>query len=117
MVEEVMIQAAARADAAYAGRTFDALGAADKERFTKRAKIMLEAALAASPNPDADDGRPCNMDVFAAALFEDCEDHFDRADAIDEWLHGDWSAALSYLEEGTIARIAPGFDCSVGGEA
>ena len=74
---------------------------------------LMDAAAKCEPS----DGRPCNMDVFAAALFEDCEDHFDRADAIEEWLHGDWSAALSYLEEATIARIAPGFDCSVGGEA
>jgi hypothetical protein len=45
MVSEAMIEASARADAAYAGRTFDALASADKVRFTERAKLMLEAAL------------------------------------------------------------------------
>jgi hypothetical protein len=64
---------------------------------------LLEAASKSWP----DDGRPCSMDVFVAALFEDCDDPLDRADAIDEWLHGGWEAALSYLEDETRTRIAP----------
>lgn len=57
-----------------------------------------------------DDGRPCTMDKFAAALQDDCDDPFDRWEAIVEWLHGDWDAALSYLEDETRARIAPDED-------
>jgi hypothetical protein len=48
---------------------------------------------------DADDGRPCAMDKFVADLFEACDDPLDRIDAIDEWLHGDWPAAMAYLED------------------
>lgn len=49
MQSEEQIEAAARADAEYAGRTFDALSSADKTRFRERAKLMLEAALPAAP--------------------------------------------------------------------
>lgn len=52
MVSQEMVEAAARADASYAGRTFDALASSDKVRFTERAKLMLEAALAASSQID-----------------------------------------------------------------
>ena len=45
------------------------------------------------------DGRPMNTDVFLGKLFEACDDKYDRSDAIDEWLHGDWNAALEYLGE------------------
>lgn len=48
MVTEKMIEAAARADAAHAGRTFDALSGADKKRFLERAQLMLEAAAPAN---------------------------------------------------------------------
>ena len=53
------------------------------------------------------DGRPCAMDAFASALQDDCDDPFDRWEAIVKWLHGDWDAALSYLDDETRARIAP----------
>nr|DAF77069.1 MAG TPA: hypothetical protein [Caudoviricetes sp.] len=46
-----------------------------------------------------DDGRPCAMDKFVADLFEACDDPLDRIDAIDEWLHGDWPAAMAYLKD------------------
>lgn len=46
-----------------------------------------------------DDGRPCHMDKFVADLFEACDDPLDRIDAIDEWLHGDWPAAMAYLKD------------------
>lgn len=51
MVNKKMIEAAARADAAFAGRTFDALSGADKKRFLERAKLMLEAALSTDADP------------------------------------------------------------------
>lgn len=78
--------------------------------------VVQELMEAAAANIDPGDGRPCSMDVFAAALFEDCDDHFDRADAIDEWLHGDWDAALSYLDDDTRTRIVPAALSSTGGE-
>lgn len=53
-----------------------------------------------------DDGRPCAMDEFVSKLFEACDDPLDRIDAIDEWLHGDWPAAMAYLED----EDAPGED-------
>ena len=81
-------------------------------RQTIVVKELMDAASEASPA----DGRPCSMDVFVAALFEDCGDHFDRADAIDEWLHGDWETALSYLEDDTRTRIVPAALASTGGE-
>lgn len=56
MQSEEQIEAAARADAEYAGRTFDALSSADKTRFRERAKLMLEAALSAQVQ-DADEQR------------------------------------------------------------
>lgn len=77
------------------------------------AQELMEAASKAEPS----DGRPCSMDVFAAALFDECDDHYDCADAIKEWLHGGWKEALSYLEDETIKRIAPDFAFDSGGEA
>lgn len=53
MVSPEMVEAAARADASYAGRTFDALASSDKVRFTERAKFMLEAALSTYAEPVA----------------------------------------------------------------
>jgi hypothetical protein len=46
-ISDEMIDRAARADADFAGRTFDALGAVDKVRFRDRAKLMLEAGISA----------------------------------------------------------------------
>lgn len=51
MQSEKQIEAAARADAEYAGRTFDALSSSDKTRFRERAKLMLEAALSTDAEP------------------------------------------------------------------
>jgi hypothetical protein len=51
MQSEKQIEAAARADAAHAGRTFDALSSADKTRFMERAHLMLEAALSTDAEP------------------------------------------------------------------
>ena len=51
MQSEKKIEAAARADAEYAGRTFDALSSAEKTRFRERAKLMLEAALSTDAEP------------------------------------------------------------------
>ena len=57
------------------------------------------ADLAAPSAPaEVDDGRPMNTDVFLGKLFEACDDLWERCEAINEWLHGDWPAALEYLE-------------------
>ena len=76
----------------------------EKLSFTKRKTYRRTVANVRSA---IDDGRPCAMDVFAAALQDDCDDPFDRWEAIVEWLHGDWDAAFSFLEDETRARIAP----------
>lgn len=47
-VSDEMVEKAAKADAEFAGRTFDALGSADKKRFIERANIILKAALSAA---------------------------------------------------------------------
>lgn len=64
-----------------------------------------EAALSAQMQDDPGDGRPCTMDEFVAALFEDCDDHYGRDDAIRHWLYGDWYRATSYLKPEALARI------------
>ncbi|MBP2613050.1 hypothetical protein [Agrobacterium pusense] len=81
-----------------------------------RQTIVVKELMDAASKENPSDGRPCSMDVFVAALFEDCDDHFDRADAIEEWLHGDWEAALSYLEDEARERISPSALASTGGE-
>jgi len=55
--------------------------------------------------PEEGDGRPCSMDVFAAQLFVECGDHFDRSEAITHWLYGAWDEALSYLTPAGRAAI------------
>ena len=45
----------------------------------------------------ADDGRPCNTDVFLVHMMQHEDDHFDRAARIRDWLEGDWDAALEDL--------------------
>lgn len=44
-VSEKMIEAATRADAEFAGRTFDGLSGHEKTRYRERAKLMLEASI------------------------------------------------------------------------
>ncbi|MFK3857801.1 hypothetical protein [Agrobacterium pusense] len=84
--------------------TLEEAKAAAQADYEARIRSALSAQM---QTPAIDDGRPCAMDVFAAALQDDCDDPFDRWEAIVEWLHGDWDAALSYLEDETRARIAP----------
>lgn len=48
---------------------------------------------------DKSDGRPCSMEEFVSKLFIACEDHYDREDAINHWLYGEWDEAMAYLEE------------------
>ncbi|WP_114216734.1 hypothetical protein [Ochrobactrum sp. 3-3] len=48
---------------------------------------------------EGDDGRPCSMDEFMAALFNEKVDEFDVSEAAASWLHGDWKDALSYLTD------------------
>lgn len=45
------------------------------------------------------DGRPFATDIFLVKLFEANDDKWERSDAIDCWLEGDWGTALEYLEE------------------
>ncbi len=67
----------------------------------------VRSALSAQVQDVAGDGRPCSMDEFVSALFSDGADHFDVKDAINEWLRGDWGAALSYLNDDTRSRLIP----------
>jgi hypothetical protein len=43
------------------------------------------------------DGRPCNTDEFLAVLLAECDDHYDRLEAIQAWLKGDWDEACEGL--------------------
>jgi hypothetical protein len=64
---------------------------------SKRKTFAIRDLLELINGPD--DGRPCHMDKFVADLFEACDDPLDRIDAINEWLHGDWPAAMAYLKD------------------
>jgi hypothetical protein len=44
-----------------------------------------------------DDGRPCNTDQFLTVLLAECDDHYDRLEAIKAWLEGDWAEACDGL--------------------
>jgi len=67
--------------------------------------IQERRALSSPNHADAgklvegDDGRPCSMDEFMAALFNEKVDEFDVSEAAASWLHGDWKDALSYLTD------------------
>ena len=66
----------------------------------------IRAALTPAPGiTEAADGRPCAMDVFVGYLFEDCDDPYNRSDAIKEWQEGDWECALSWLNATSVAAI------------
>lgn len=52
-VSEKMIEAAARADAQFAGRTFDGLSGQEKTRYRQRAALMLAAAMEVEANEAA----------------------------------------------------------------
>jgi hypothetical protein len=54
MITEKMIEAHARADAAFAERDFDGMAAADKTRFRERSKVCLTAALSTVPSAGAE---------------------------------------------------------------
>lgn len=50
--------------------------------------------------PPVGDGRPMTTDEFLGRLLkEDDLDHYDREEAINDWLHGDWNGAMCYLDE------------------
>jgi len=54
------------------------------------------------------DGRPCNTDVFLAALLETYDDKWDIHEAIVAWVHGDWQNATTGIPpESLAARGAP----------
>lgn len=78
----------------------DEEGATLKEMTKQRVQAVIDK------NPIIDDGRPCDMDVFAAFLVDDCDDHYDFRDAVNEWNHGDWSKALAYLSKTSRDQIA-----------
>lgn len=67
-------------------------------------RAMIEDAIqgfvaGAGKLVEGDDGRPCSMDEFMAALFNEKVDEFDVSEAAASWLHGDWKDALSYLTD------------------
>lgn len=72
-------------------------GTKDADDYNVAADHVVTEIAEALIGPD--DGRPCHMDKFVADLFEACDDPLDRIDAIDEWLHGDWPAAMAYLKD------------------
>lgn len=41
-----------------------------------------------------DDGRPMSTDEFLLLIMGEIDDHYDRSDAIKNWLEGDWPRAL-----------------------
>lgn len=53
----------------------------------------------------ADDRRPCATDVFLVALFEEFDNLYDRDEAIQDWLHGDWNAAFIGFSAAARAKI------------
>ena len=53
------------------------------------------------------DGRPCSTDRFLAALFDETDDHFDRAEAIKHWLEGGWNDAMEGFSETAIRALTP----------
>lgn len=72
----------------------------ERRKIITQDKWMLaNAAFVAGCREQYADGRPYTMDEFVSKLFAACEDHYDRHDAIDAWLRGDWAEALSYLED------------------
>lgn len=56
-------------------------------------------AISAEPaqGDTIDDGRPCSMDEFMAALFDERADALDIKEAAEAWIEGDWKYALAYL--------------------
>lgn len=52
------------------------------------------------------DGRPCNTDVFLAALVEDDEiDAYEFVEAVEHWVHGGWDDALEYLDDAVAEKL------------
>lgn len=41
-----------------------------------------------------EDGRPCETDVFLAALLDQMEDDHDFRAAVKDWVEGDWDGAM-----------------------
>ncbi|WP_043062970.1 hypothetical protein [Brucella anthropi] len=71
----------------------------------------------AGKSVEGDDGRPCSMDEFMAALFNEQADEFDISEAAESWVHGDWKEALSYLTDvPTHWRPLPSAPASEGAE-
>lgn len=53
---------------------------------------------------DYRDGRPCTMDEFVSRLFTSTDDHYERMEAIEHWLYGDWDKAMDYLSHRETGR-------------
>lgn len=60
---------------------------------------MDKIKIAGHTSSSIEDGRPCSMDEFVSKLFEVCDDHYDRDEAIKYWLHGQWDEAMEYLND------------------
>lgn len=55
------------------------------------------------------DGRPCSADVFAAELLKDRRlDLYALREAMAKWCHGEWDAALWYLDPAVRVRLKGG---------
>lgn len=67
---------------------------------------LIEAA--APTTAVVDDGRPCHTDIFLGQQVAECPDHYDKKDAIQNWLEGDWAGALEYLSLKTANKLAEG---------
>ena len=77
-----------------------------KDDVEEIARAIMDERERSQWQPIVEDGRLCTMDQFASALFEEFDDVFVRSDAINEWLYGDWDAALSYLKEETREKLS-----------
>jgi len=75
----------------------------DVQRILEKQKDALQAENDRLKDPG--DGRPCTMDEFVAALYEDCRDNMERNEAIEFWLYGDWAGAFNYLSVESAQRL------------
>lgn len=65
-------------------------------------KIAFHEALELS---SPDDGRPCNTDVFLAAVLDQLEDKYDVHEALNDWVAGDWDKAMVGVTLPSLAKI------------
>lgn len=93
----------------YKGETFEVIRGVDGACFQMHVRMKDETVafniydvvqqIVTGEQPPAADGRPCNTDLFLVHVKKYEDDHFDLEQRIDDWLHGDWNAALDGLPD------------------